>query len=348
MNGRAASWAIRRRACQWLLAAAALAGCGASSVPAASRSLTTLGHFHSPALGVTREYFIYLPPAYSTDSRARFPVVYLLHGYAGDEAEWLTHGDISLVADSLIASGAPPFILVMPDGDRGYWVNWEESRTFEECAASDELGEPAASGCARRWRYGDYIAHDLIAHIDSTYRTVPDRAGRGVMGLSMGGTGALLLAFTNPRLFGAAASLSAVAIPLATTDGPCGTAITSPRTFDAFEQGMGRPSPKWRQLWGTDTTAWWRHDPLRAAEHLFKSGEVRPALRMEVGRFDPLAGGNCALDSSLTRLGFEHEFLIWGGAHDWQAWREHEGATLAWMVSQLSGRRNQPAAIEGQ
>lgn len=340
MNGRAACWTNRRHACHWLLAAVALTGCTTGSAATVPKSVTTLGHFHSPALGVSRQYFIYLPPSYETNTRTRFPVVYLLHGYAGDEAEWLTHGEISVTADSLIASGTPPFILVMPDGDRGYWVNWEESPTFEECAASDELSEPVASGCARQSRYGDYIAHDLIAHTDSTYRTIPDRAGRGLMGLSMGGTGALMLAFTNPRLFGAAASLSAVAIPLATKGGPCGMAITSPSTFDAFELALGKPSPKWRKLWGTDTTAWWRHDPLRAAEHLLRAGKQRPALRMEVGRDDPLAAGNCALDASLTRLGFEHQFLTWSGAHEWQAWRDHEGATLAWVVSQLSSQRD--------
>jgi S-formylglutathione hydrolase FrmB len=330
-----------------LLAAAALTGCRSGAVSAAPKSLTTLGTFHSPALGVAREYFIYLPPAYARSPRTRFPVVYLLHGYVGDEAEWLTHGEISVTADSLIASGTPSFILVMPDGDRGYWVNWEQSPTFEECAASDELSEPAASGCARQWRYGDYVAHDLVAHIDSTYRTIPDRSGRGIMGLSMGGTGALLLAFTTPRLFGAAGSLSAVAMPLATTGGPCGTAIASPPTFDAFEQGLGKPSPKWRKLWGTDTTTWWHHDPLRAAEHLLRTGEERPALRMEVGRDDPLAAGNCALDVSLTRLGFRHQLLTWGGAQEWQAWRDHEGATLAWLVSQLSSPHTQPVASKG-
>ncbi|HEX6990877.1 MAG TPA: alpha/beta hydrolase family protein [Gemmatimonadales bacterium] len=306
-----------------------------------SGSITRLERFESAALGASRQYFVYLPSSYSTDRSRRFPVVYLLHGYAGDEAEWITHGSITRVADSLMAGGMPPAILVMPDGDRGYWVNWQQSPSYEECAASDELSEPAASGCAGQSRYGDYIAEDLVQYIDSTYRTMPNRSGRAVMGLSMGGTGALLLALTNPRLFGAAASLSAVAIPLATASGPCGTVIPSPLTFDAFEQGMGRPSPKWRKLWGTDTTAWWRHDPLRAAAHLRDTGQPPPALRLEVGRADPLAGGNCALDSALTSLGIDHEFVMWNGDHEWAAWRDHEAASLAWLMSQLAG--NAPA-----
>jgi S-formylglutathione hydrolase FrmB len=306
-----------------------------------SGSITRLERFESAALGASRQYFVYLPSSYSTDRSRRFPVVYLLHGYAGDEAEWITHGSITRVADSLMAGGMPPAILVMPDGDRGYWVNWQQSPSYEECAASDELSEPAASGCAGQSRYGDYIAEDLVQYIDSTYRTMPNRSGRAVMGLSMGGTGALLLALTNPRLFGAAASLSAVAIPLATASGPCGTVIPSPRTSAAYEQGMGRPSPKWRKLWGTDTTAWWRHDPLRAAAHLRDTGQPPPALRLEVGRADPLAGGNCALDSALTSLGIDHEFVMWNGDHEWAAWRDHEAASLAWLMSQLAG--NAPA-----
>jgi S-formylglutathione hydrolase FrmB len=308
------------------------------SMPAAAQmpaGIVQLGHFSSAALGVQRNYFVYLPPSYRSSPHRHFPVVYLLHGYAGDEAEWITHGDIAVVADSLIASGTAPFILVLADGDRGYWVNWAQSPTYDECAASDELSEPAESGCARRWNYGDYIAHDLVQHVDGTYRTIAGREGRGIMGLSMGGTGALLLALTNSHLFGAAASLSAVAIPLATTEGACDAGIRSAPTFDAFEAGRGSPSPKWRKLWGTDTSAWWRHDPERAARHLRATGGTAPALRMEVGRGDPLAGGNCTLDASLTSLGLEHQFLLWDGAHDWQAWRVHEGATLAWVVSRL-------------
>jgi len=99
------------------------------SMPAEAQTpagVVQLGRFSSAALGVQRNYFVYLPPAYRTSPLQHFPVVYLLHGYAGDEAEWITHGDIAVVADSLIASGTAPFILVLPDGDRGYWVNWEQ------------------------------------------------------------------------------------------------------------------------------------------------------------------------------------------------------------------------------
>ncbi|HET9065508.1 MAG TPA: alpha/beta hydrolase-fold protein [Gemmatimonadales bacterium] len=324
-----------------ILAAALLALC--LTIPAAAQTppgVVQLGRFSSAALGVERNYFVYLPPSYRSSPHQRFPVVYLLHGYAGDEAEWITHGSITVVADSLIAHGTAPFILVMVDGDRGYWVNWEQSPTYEECAASEELDEPAESGCARQRRYGDYVAHDLIMHVDTSYRTIVGREGRGIMGLSMGGTGALLLALTNPRLFAATASLSAVAVPLATNKGLCDADIRSAPTFDAFEAGLGRPSPKWRKLWGTDTSVWWRHDPLRAAEHLRATGGTAPAIRMEVGRSDSLAGGNCALDASLTSLGLDHQFLLWDGAHDWQSWRAHEAATLAWVVSQLSVASN--------
>ncbi len=327
------------------LGLALLVGASASALGQAPSGTVQLDRFFSPALEVSREFFIYLPPSYAREPSRHFPVIYLLHGYGSDEAEWLTHGDIAVVADSLITAGSGPFILVMPDGDRGYWVNWETSPTYEECAASDELDEPPETGCARQRRYGDYIANDLRHHVDSTYRTIDARSGRGLLGISMGGTGSLMLALTNSPLFGAAASLSAVAMPLATSQGPCGSQVTSAISLEDFESARGAPSPKWHKLWGSDTTRWWRHDPIRAARHLLDTAAPVPALRLEVGRDDPLAAGNCAVDVALTAMGMPHQFLVWDGEHDWRAWRKHEAPTLAWTLSQLSTDRD--AAHDG-
>src|SRR5438132_1584842 len=67
--------------------------------------------------------------------------------------------------------------------------------------------------CVEHQRYAEYIARDLVAFIDSTYRTARDRSHRGIAGLSMGGWGAMTLALSNPDIFGAAASHSGVLVP---------------------------------------------------------------------------------------------------------------------------------------
>jgi enterochelin esterase-like enzyme len=135
--------------------------------------------FYSPALNADVEYFIYLPPDYSRAGR-RYPVLYMLHGAAGDKDEWVAEGLID-AADRAIESGElRPMLIVLPDGDMSYWVNH------------------ARGGL----RWGDYLGEDLVRHIDASYRTLPEPSARAVGGLSMGAWGALHQGLTRPDVFG--------------------------------------------------------------------------------------------------------------------------------------------------
>src|SRR5678815_2759658 len=72
--------------------------------------------YESPTLKLTRRMQVYMPPGYET-SQTRYPVLYLLHGYGGDENEWSAGGRAIQIMDNLIASGrARPMIVVMPNG----------------------------------------------------------------------------------------------------------------------------------------------------------------------------------------------------------------------------------------
>ena len=48
---------------------------------ASDKDCPTCASFHSGALGVDKDYHIFLPPGYSEDTERRYPVIYLLHGY---------------------------------------------------------------------------------------------------------------------------------------------------------------------------------------------------------------------------------------------------------------------------
>jgi enterochelin esterase-like enzyme len=137
--------------------------------------------FYSAALDRVMPYYIYLPPGHD-DAAGRVPVLYMLHGASGDNAEWATIGIINW-ADRLIASGEmPPLLLVLPQGDFGYWVNHVN-------------GGP---------RWGDYVVEDLVLQLDENYRTLPLPRARAVGGLSQGGHAALQLTFNHPDIFGVA------------------------------------------------------------------------------------------------------------------------------------------------
>jgi enterochelin esterase-like enzyme len=142
--------------------------------------------FYSQALNQDMPYYIYLPPNYATVNK-RFPVMYMLHGLGGHREEWLVYGLINVIDHEISIGNIQPVIIVLPQGDKEYWVNH----------ASD----------GQLW--GDYVDYDLVAHIDSTFRTIRAPASRAIGGLSMGGFGALYHAFTHPEIFGVVGAHSA-------------------------------------------------------------------------------------------------------------------------------------------
>jgi enterochelin esterase-like enzyme len=135
--------------------------------------------FMSTSLQRLMPYYVYLPPGYEKGTD-RYPVLYLLHGYYGSFIEWAEVG-VHQAADELILSGQiQPMIIVMPEGEQSYYVNHGEDGP----------------------RWGDYIVTDVVNEIDRNFRTIPTAEARAIGGLSMGGTGALHLAFTHPDEFG--------------------------------------------------------------------------------------------------------------------------------------------------
>lgn len=123
---------------------------------------------------------IYLPYGYH-DSDERYPVVYFLHGF-GERNRYFEGQRVKI--DEAFYNGAKPFIFVEPNGGSSlggsFYYNSEVSGNWE-----------------------DYITKDLINYIDSNYKTKASKQSRGIAGFSMGGTGAVNIALSNPELFNA-------------------------------------------------------------------------------------------------------------------------------------------------
>ncbi|GEO04682.1 hypothetical protein AAE02nite_23460 [Adhaeribacter aerolatus] len=139
----------------------------------------------SAAMNKTYKAAVVLPNAYAK-SKAAFPVLYLLHGGGGRFSDWLR-----LTPDKqLLHKLADQYnvIIVSPEGERlgGY---------LDSPVRKDNLFET-------------YITQEVLTKIDNTYRTIRDRKGRVITGLSMGGHGALYLATRHPELYCAAGSMS--------------------------------------------------------------------------------------------------------------------------------------------
>lgn len=288
--------------------------------------------FSSDALGVPKSYFVYLPPDYDSTEK-RYPVLTMLHGYGGDETNWIRAGKLPEAA----AAAGLSAIVVMPDGDDSFYANWASPVAYSECVdhrpSAFGRTEQASTYCVQRPRYEDYIAKDLIKHVDATFRTVADRKARAILGVSMGGFGALMLAMRHKDVWSVAVSHSGVVAPL--YDGP-----------HPFREGAVSASPKpglagkfpddlrdqASRVFGFDVSHWRAHDPSQLAAGL-KDGEL--ALYLDCGTEDgyQLADHARYVHEVLGKAGVQHTFELVPGGHSFLLWRERLPKSLAFVMA---------------
>jgi putative tributyrin esterase len=294
----------------------------------------------SQSLGIYKHAVIWLPPSYSTNRTRRYPVAYYLHGAYGDETNWTKLGKLDVTLDSLTGAGMPEMIVVMPDGDDGWYTTWNFLGDYPGCrrAHADTTKERAATYCVPWLKYDDYIARDLVAYIDRHYRTRSDRRHRGIAGLSMGGYGAITLALAYPDVFSAAASHSGVLAPLVGTAPPADSMPRYASVIDSLRgQYLAAMWPILRAAFGSDTTGWWARDPGRLAARLLqKRPALAPKLMIDCGNRDQFLLQNRALKSRLDELGWPVVYHEWPGAHTWAYWRSHAAESAQWLSGLIS------------
>ena len=293
--------------------------------------------FWSPIMTVRKVARVYLPPSYGAGQR-RYPVVYYLHGASGSESDWTAKGHIDATMDSLVAAGLPEMIIVMPDGDDGWWTTWN-ALNDPGCARDTSRRESAASYCVPWPKYDDYVARDLVAHVDSNYRTIADRAHRGVAGLSMGGYGAVSLALGYPDVFSAAASHSGVLSPLLGIPHD-GRPVPAAEPEDVYELHDRWPAWLWPSLrlavGEHDMFASTARDPARNILRDERRGRPLPPLYVDVGVGDPFLEENRAFVTHARAAGARVEYHEWPGKHDWAYWQTHSRESLAWLAERVA------------
>ena len=143
--------------------------------------------------GGQRRMTVYTPAGYESGND-RYPVLYLLHGMGGDENAWSELGRATQILDNLIAAGkAEPMILVMPNGNPA----------MQGAPGETPLGFTQPTIRLPMTMDGSYEAAfpEIVAFVDSTYRTKAEKASRAVAGLSMGGFHSKNLSLQYPDLF---------------------------------------------------------------------------------------------------------------------------------------------------
>jgi enterochelin esterase-like enzyme len=141
--------------------------------------------YDSKSVGNKRKALVYTPPGYSADTK--YPVLYLLHGIGGDEAEWRRGGHPEIILDNLIADRkAKPMIIVMPNG---------------RAQPDDRPGPNAMATAPAFGKFDKDLLSDLIPFVESRYSVEADRDCRALAGLSMGGGQSLNFGLSNLDTF---------------------------------------------------------------------------------------------------------------------------------------------------
>jgi len=237
----------------------------------ASKQVDSL-QIYSPSMDKEIPAAVVLPNAYFEDSTRRFPVLYLLHGYSGNYKGYI---DYMLNIRSL--SSIHEIIFVCPDGGYGSWY----------------FDSPKDS----TYKYETHIAKEVVAYIDSHYRTRTDRAHRGIIGLSMGGHGALYLTLRHPDVFGIAGCMSG--------------GVDFRDFSDSWEirDRLG-PYEKNKEVWASHTMM-----------ELCVNWPKNTPLLLDCGVKDFMIEVNRAFHKKLLGLNIEHTYTERPGDHNWGYWR---------------------------
>ena len=157
--------------------------------------------YPSKTAGFDRRLTVYTPAGYET-SKAKYPVLYVLHGIGGDEDAWVTQGRATQILDNLIARGeAKPMIVVFTNGNIAC-----EAAPLEN---ADGYVNPTMSLPKTMEGTFETAFPEIVKFVDSRYRTIAKKQSRAICGLSMGGFHTLYLSLNYPDLFNYSGMFSA-------------------------------------------------------------------------------------------------------------------------------------------
>lgn len=245
------------------------------------------GSLQSPSLGKELKYAVQFPPSYKTDTKRRYPVLYFLHGMNGNEGEFQRRGVAAEVSKLRDEKKIGEFIIVAPAGENSFYINSKNGVMYE-----------------------DAIIKDLIPHIEKTYRTLGTAGSRSIQGISMGGWGALMIAFKHPEMFSSVSTHSAALYD----------ELPKPNGADRYSQFLDRTI---KRIFGDppDEAFFQANNPLHLGEAnaaaIKKSGLK---IYFDVGEQDRYGyqATNKLLDERLTKAGVMHEFHVFPGNHGWE------------------------------
>lgn len=255
--------------------------------------------FQSALVGKTLPYSVILPVDYRS-SATRYPVLYLLHGWAGHYNDWATRTNIANYAAQY------RIIVVMPEGNDGWYTD---------------------SGTISGDKYESYLLQELIPDVQRRYRTIESRYGRGIAGLSMGGYGALKFGLKSPGTFAFAGSLSGA---LAATTWTEDDLKSFKGINDSLVAAFGARDSQQRKV----------NDLFEIARAMSAPRAASlPYFYFDCGTEDFFLGVNEQFAALLSAKKIAHEFRELPGNHGWQYWDQQVPELLKVAAEKLRARQ---------
>ena len=224
----------------------------------------------SVKMGRNIKNVVIVPEQYLTgDKDRRYPVLYLLHGADGCYSDWSKKTNLDALATK------HGMIIVCPDGQDSWYFDSPIDPTFQ---------------------FETYVTQELRSYVESHYRTINDREHRAITGLSMGGHGALWLAWRHPDIYGMCGSMSG------------GVDITTIKDHYKIDKRLGK--------YAANEALWKSHSVINLVPTL-KNDQF---IIIDDGTSDIFIEDNRALHAALQQHKIKHDYRERPGRHSWDYW----------------------------
>jgi enterochelin esterase-like enzyme len=243
------------------------------------------------------EYAVYTPPGFRAEEE--LPLVVFLHG-AGDGPDCFDEAGVGDHLDAQIATGeVPRAVIVIPRGDLGFWENWVDGS----------------------YRYRDWVVRSLMPEMSQRYGTAACPEGCHLIGISMGGHGALRFALLEPGLF---SSVTAISAPILDTEAAWQLTNESWLRFLIPTERIWGPGDRENIARDDPFLRWTDSQDLAGMQLMLAWGDADHAQIVDT---------NERFDRHLRERNIPHETLVFSGRHEWRAWTPALDRVLAIQVA---------------
>lgn len=280
---------------RYLALTATLCACTMTpGTPLTSRHATIF----SPAMEKSMAYAVHTPPQWT--AAEKLPLLVLLHGASDDETTF-DHYQVGQYLDELTSTGElPRVVVVVPNGDLGFWENWHDGSR----------------------RYRDWVIDDLLPVVRAEFNTLPCPEQCFVTGMSMGAHGAMRFAYFAPEMFSSVAAISGRIV-----------SREQAQSSQSLKMAIMKLMLPIKRIWGDLDKVSRDGDPYVAWVEKPELRDIRLLLAWGDQEDDSIILSNTQFHQHLKRYARPHQTLVYEGEHAWRDWKSVIAESIRFHLS---------------